>query len=87
MDHPKLGVYIPGLTEAACKTPNDVDKLMDFGTKKRVVAATAMNATSSRSHAVFTLKVQNLEGQAPEAGKPKTKKKKQNNKKNRKKTI
>lgn len=66
MDHPKLGVYIPGLTEAACGAPEDVDRLMDFGTKKRVVASTAMNATSSRSHAVFTVKVQNLEGKPPE---------------------
>eukprot|EP00746_Dinoflagellata_sp_MGD_P011368 gnl/MRDRNA2_/MRDRNA2_123805_c0_seq1.p1 gnl/MRDRNA2_/MRDRNA2_123805_c0~~gnl/MRDRNA2_/MRDRNA2_123805_c0_seq1.p1 ORF type:complete len:1154 (-),score=244.37 gnl/MRDRNA2_/MRDRNA2_123805_c0_seq1:90-3503(-) len=66
MDHPKFGVYIPGLTEAACGAPADVTKLMDFGTKKRVVAATQMNATSSRSHAVFTVKVQYLEGPPPD---------------------
>lgn len=69
MDHPKLGVYVPGLTEAACCNPDDVQRLMDFGTKKRVTAATQMNATSSRSHAVFTVKVQHLEGAAPEPGK------------------
>ncbi len=65
MDHPKLGVYIPGLTEAPCESPSDVQKLMDFGTKKRVVAATQMNATSSRSHAVFTVKLSRLEGPKP----------------------
>jgi len=69
MDHPKLGVYIPGLTEAACQAPEDVQKLMDFGTKKRVVASTQMNATSSRSHAVFTVRLQNLEGSPPAPGK------------------
>lgn len=66
MDHPKLGVYIPGLTEAPCSGPADVNKLMDFGTQKRVVAATQMNATSSRSHAVFTVKAQRLEGPKPQ---------------------
>jgi len=69
IDHPKLGVYIPGLTESACASPTDVDKMMDFGTKKRVVAATQMNATSSRSHAVFQVRVQTLEGAKPAAGK------------------
>lgn len=69
MEHPDMGVYIPGLTEAPCKKAEDVQKLMDFGTKKRVVAATNMNATSSRSHAVFTVKVQRLQGAPPEEGK------------------
>merc|ERR1719454_2262775 len=41
---------------------------MDFGTKKRVTAATAMNATSSRSHAVFCIKVHHIEGPRPAAG-------------------
>merc|ERR1719183_969231 len=38
---------------------------MDYGTKKRVVGATSMNATSSRSHAVFTVKVVHLDGPKP----------------------
>jgi len=66
MDHPQLGVYIPGLTEAACPTSGNVQKLMDYGTKKRVTACTNMNATSSRSHAVFCIKVQKLFGPPPE---------------------
>eukprot|EP00438_Fugacium_kawagutii_P004824 Skav226391 [mRNA] locus=scaffold1631:82615:92597:+ [translate_table: standard] len=32
-------------------------ELLDFGAKRRAVGATQMNATSSRSHAVFTLQV------------------------------
>ena len=33
----------------------DIQRLMDEGNKARTVAATAMNALSSRSHAIFTL--------------------------------
>ncbi|CAJ1406591.1 unnamed protein product [Effrenium voratum] len=60
MDHPALGVIIPGLVEAACQTALEVRKLIKFGLKKRVTSATIMNNTSSRSHAVFILKVQRL---------------------------
>ena len=49
VEHPHLGVYVPNLTEAAVSNVQDVQKLMDFGTKKRVTAATNMNNTSSRS--------------------------------------
>ncbi|CAJ1329995.1 unnamed protein product [Effrenium voratum] len=63
MDHPALGVIIPGLVEAACQTALEARvsrKLIKFGLKKRVTSATIMNNTSSRSHAVFILKVQRL---------------------------
>eukprot|EP00440_Ansanella_granifera_P028997 gb/GFBE01031500.1/.p1 GENE.gb/GFBE01031500.1/~~gb/GFBE01031500.1/.p1 ORF type:complete len:1157 (+),score=242.02 gb/GFBE01031500.1/:1-3471(+) len=69
MDHPELGAYVPGLTEAPCREITDVKKLLDFGTKKRVTAATNMNAGSSRSHAVFTIRAQRLTGPKPTAGK------------------
>ena len=62
MDHPALGVIIPGLVEAACQSVLEVKKLIRFGLKKRVTSATIMNNTSSRSHAVFILKVQRLSG-------------------------
>eukprot|EP00746_Dinoflagellata_sp_MGD_P009475 gnl/MRDRNA2_/MRDRNA2_119280_c0_seq1.p1 gnl/MRDRNA2_/MRDRNA2_119280_c0~~gnl/MRDRNA2_/MRDRNA2_119280_c0_seq1.p1 ORF type:complete len:1291 (+),score=258.30 gnl/MRDRNA2_/MRDRNA2_119280_c0_seq1:198-4070(+) len=58
LDHPKLGTYIPGITESACASRECVESLMDFGNKKRVVAATQMNATSSRSHTVFITQLQ-----------------------------
>jgi len=62
MDHPELGVIVPGLVEAACQTVVEVRKLIRFGLKKRVTSATIMNNTSSRSHAVFVLKVQRILG-------------------------
>eukprot|EP00931_Biecheleriopsis_adriatica_P023848 TRINITY_DN14980_c0_g1_i1.p1 TRINITY_DN14980_c0_g1~~TRINITY_DN14980_c0_g1_i1.p1 ORF type:complete len:1119 (+),score=240.91 TRINITY_DN14980_c0_g1_i1:87-3443(+) len=70
MDHPELGAYVPGLTEAPCREMTDVKKLLDFGTKKRVTAATNMNSGSSRSHAVFTIRAQRLTGPKPAANKP-----------------
>lgn len=66
-DHPELGAYVPGLTEAPCSEISDVKSLLDFGTKKRVTAVTNMNAGSSRSHAVFTIRAQRLTGTKPAA--------------------
>jgi hypothetical protein len=69
IDNPDVGAFIPGLTEAPCKELADVHKLMDFGTKKRVTASTNMNATSSRSHAIFGIRVQRFSGLRPAEGK------------------
>jgi len=37
-------------------------KLLDYGNGNRSVAKTQMNATSSRSHALFTVHIESLEG-------------------------
>mmetsp|Transcript_14008 Transcript_14008/g.19620 ORF Transcript_14008/g.19620 Transcript_14008/m.19620 type:complete len:731 (+) Transcript_14008:49-2241(+) len=50
-------IYVSGLTEKEVKSPTDIGKLMEEASKRRVVAATAMNAVSSRSHAICTLKI------------------------------
>ncbi|SCZ97867.1 BZ3501_MvSof-1269-A2-R1_Chr7-2g09344 [Microbotryum saponariae] len=54
-EHPSLGPYVEGLSKLAVQSFPDIEALMDEGTKARTVAATNMNETSSRSHAVFTL--------------------------------
>ena len=54
-NHTILGPYVEGLQKLAVSQFNDVKLLMDKGTSHRTIAATKMNATSSRSHAVFTL--------------------------------
>ncbi|GAA5861825.1 hypothetical protein JCM8547_008567 [Rhodosporidiobolus lusitaniae] len=54
-EHPTLGPYVEGLSKSAVVSFADIERLMDEGTKARTVAATNMNETSSRSHAVFTL--------------------------------
>ncbi|ORY91101.1 hypothetical protein BCR43DRAFT_558842 [Syncephalastrum racemosum] len=54
-EHPSLGPYVEDLSRLAVSSFDDVNHLMDEGNKARTVAATNMNETSSRSHAVFTL--------------------------------
>lgn len=68
MDHPKLGVYVRGLMEVPCETQKDVMNNLHYGIKKRAVAATNMNQLSSRSHAVFVIRVKSLEGPRPSRG-------------------
>jgi hypothetical protein len=53
--HPKLGVFVDGLTHM---TVTSFDQVLDFiegGNSVRHIAATNMNESSSRSHAIFTL--------------------------------
>ena len=54
-EHAKLGVYVEGLTKLPVRTPDDVAAALERGTSLRAVAETAMNAESSRSHAVVQL--------------------------------
>ncbi|XP_078481075.1 kinesin-like protein KIF13A [Ciona intestinalis] len=54
-EHKLLGPYVDGLQQLVASTAQDVQELMSEGSKSRTVAATKMNAESSRSHAVFTL--------------------------------
>lgn len=56
--HPKVGVFVEGLTSNAVRSADDVERLLDFGHKIRVVGRTNMHAASSRSHAVVTLHVE-----------------------------
>ncbi|XP_048362661.1 kinesin-like protein KIF1A isoform X12 [Sphaerodactylus townsendi] len=54
-EHPLLGPYVEDLSKLAVTSYNDIQDLMDSGNKARTVAATNMNETSSRSHAVFNI--------------------------------
>ncbi|KAH8985868.1 P-loop containing nucleoside triphosphate hydrolase protein [Lactarius hatsudake] len=54
-EHPILGPYVEDLSKLAVNNYDEMMTLMDEGNKARTVAATNMNETSSRSHAVFTL--------------------------------
>jgi len=55
-EHPEYGTFIPGLTEVAVGSQKEVMDLLDYAMSVRHVAETAMNATSSRSHCIFTFK-------------------------------
>jgi kinesin family member 1 len=54
-EHPSTGPYVEDLAKLVVRSFKEIENLMDEGNKARTVAATNMNETSSRSHAVFTL--------------------------------
>jgi Kinesin motor domain len=55
------GVYVQGLTDAPVKSYEDVERLLRMGDVNRTTAATKMNDTSSRSHAVFTIQLKQIQ--------------------------
>ncbi|XP_018427640.1 PREDICTED: chromosome-associated kinesin KIF4A [Nanorana parkeri] len=54
-EDPKEGIKICGLTERDVKTALDMVSCLEQGNSSRTVASTAMNSQSSRSHAIFTI--------------------------------
>lgn len=56
MQHPKQGPYVESLASVPVRSFKEVATLMEEGAIVRTVAATNMNAVSSRSHAIFTLR-------------------------------
>lgn len=56
-ENPKTGPYVEGVTVFSVSTYEELFALLEAGNKHRHVAGTGMNATSSRSHAIFTLKM------------------------------
>jgi len=56
--HPKHGVHIDGLSQSVVNTPEECLELIAFGNQMRAMAMTTMNEQSSRSHAIFTFRIQ-----------------------------
>lgn len=56
------GFFVEDLTRSAVGSYEAIAKLLDAGTKARTVAATNMNATSSRAHTVFTIILTQVRG-------------------------
>ena len=54
-EDPQKGMYIQGITEEEIQTSKQAKNLILTGLKSRHVAATEMNAESSRSHLLFSL--------------------------------
>jgi len=54
----ETGVYVKDLTALVVKNAVEIDHVMQSGKKNRSVGATLMNATSSRSHSIFTIVVE-----------------------------
>lgn len=55
------GVYVQNLTDEPVKSYEDIERLMKMGDLNRTTAHTKMNDTSSRSHAVFTLTLKQIQ--------------------------
>ncbi|KAF2720387.1 kinesin-domain-containing protein [Polychaeton citri CBS 116435] len=55
------GVYVQNLTDEQVKNYEDIERLMMVGDANRTTASTKMNDTSSRSHAVFTLTLKQIQ--------------------------
>ena len=54
-EDPHKGVFVEGVTEVAVRAPQDVWALAARGQRARTTAATRINDVSSRSHALFTV--------------------------------
>ena len=53
----KHGVYVADATEIYVNNPQEMRNTMKIGSENRSVAATRMNAYSSRSHSIFCMKI------------------------------
>mmetsp|Transcript_35438 Transcript_35438/g.76466 ORF Transcript_35438/g.76466 Transcript_35438/m.76466 type:complete len:967 (-) Transcript_35438:175-3075(-) len=54
---PSGEVVIPGLTEVPCKNAEELSSILERGSASRKIAATALNAQSSRSHLILTIRI------------------------------
>ena len=63
------GVFIKDLKTVPVKSVDEMFQLPDYGNSNRSVAKTNMNATSSRSHALFSVHIESLEGDKVKASK------------------
>lgn len=55
------GVFVQNLTDEKVESYEDIERIMRTGDLNRTVASTKMNDTSSRSHAVFTLTLKQIQ--------------------------
>ena len=72
-ENPELGIYVEDLCNLVVKTPGDIMSLIEQGNTVRRVAATNMNAESSRSHSCFTIKIEQMTTTQLEGGKERKK--------------
>ncbi|PIO69513.1 kinesin motor domain protein [Teladorsagia circumcincta] len=54
-EHPKSGFYVENLSSAPVNSYKEIEAKIEQGTKNRTIAATNMNATSSRAHTIVKL--------------------------------
>ncbi|KAL0245124.1 hypothetical protein GEMRC1_009204 [Eukaryota sp. GEM-RC1] len=57
-ENPETGPYVEGLQEQTVTSADDLMSLLQKGTNNRTTAATNMNKASSRSHSIFTIRIE-----------------------------
>lgn len=63
----KNRVYVDGLSEWVVRSPHEIYGLMERGFSMRATGATRMSEMSSRSHAIFVIIVETIEGESVDA--------------------
>jgi hypothetical protein len=58
-ERPDQGVYVKDLSTALVETPEKMLEIMERGNKNKHMGETMMNRTSSRSHSIFTITIEN----------------------------
>lgn len=57
-----MSLQIVGLTERVVSSAHEMVGCLELGNSARTVGSTAMNAASSRSHAIFTISLDQRKG-------------------------
>jgi hypothetical protein len=60
-EHPLLGPYVPDLKYIQIRSKEDFQNVLNLGNQQRSVASTNANQRSSRSHAIFTVKISRVD--------------------------
>lgn len=60
-EHKTLGIYVEGLSKHFVDTYDSIEEKMEEGSKNRSIAATEMNASSSRAHTIISIEFKQLE--------------------------
>ncbi|XP_030379391.1 osmotic avoidance abnormal protein 3-like isoform X6 [Scaptodrosophila lebanonensis] len=64
-DVPGVGITVPTLTTHTVVNAKECHDLLNIGNKTRITAATLMNEKSSRSHTIFTISLEQIQGSTP----------------------
>jgi hypothetical protein len=56
-----LGIYVEGLSKFYVDTYEAIESKMDEGSKNRSIAATEMNASSSRAHTIISIEFRQID--------------------------
>ncbi|KAI4455334.1 kinesin-related [Holotrichia oblita] len=57
---PNEGLIVPGLTMKPVHNITECEELLNIGSRNRMIGATLMNQSSSRSHSIFTVSIEQI---------------------------